>query len=361
MKKMILKLLAALLSILLTNPVHATAKPFAYSAEKDGKTIHLLGTMHINVSIEEIPCSNEILKILETNDFLLSEMSESYLTLIKLLGDNWQIIFTASKKEREKIVESLSEEERAVVSKILTDHDGLITTNLSNIFEETQFVDKKKEPFEDLNPQTRKFLINKGMSAHKNYIDYLHSILLEILYTFFDLNAVHKIQLDAEIAEMAFSKNIPIEPLDNESTMIEEGTKITKESKVLEIFLPNAYKEEREIDSNDINTLVTTLFEIKEALKEMIPVFRATYLSGNKESALQYINDLSKNGKAVEFFLKNRNELWFQKLKESFERSEYENIFLSGGIAHLIGPFNLLDMLEEEGFTVKQLSCSERE
>ena len=51
--------------------------------------------------------------------------------------------------------------------------------------------------------------------------------------------------------------------------------------------------------------------------------------------------------------------MWFQKITEAFESHEYENIFVAGGVAHLIGPFNVLDMLEEEGFTIKRLSCSE--
>ena len=350
MQKIIFKFSLVFLSVLLINPVHSTTKPFIYSAEKDGKTIHLLGTMHESVPIAELPCSNEILVRLNTSDLIFSELPESLLILLKYLGNNTKEIFMASVSEREGMLSNLPEYERESVSKIIESYNRGIIEALQTMFSGVQFVDKERESFEALSPQTRSLLISRGADVQESYVDYLHLIYQSVTFESFFSSP----RLDFQIAEVAQSENIHIKPLDNASSItghfIDAFFSQPEKAEEMEIA-------EMEIDSKFIDSLIASLSEIRNISNVIHSSLKEHYLSGNDEGILQNINTLSD--KVQETLLKERNRVWFQKLKEAFGGHEYENIFLAGGATHLIGPFNLLDMLKEEGFAVKRLSCSE--
>ena len=53
--------------------------------------------------------------------------------------------------------------------------------------------------------------------------------------------------------------------------------------------------------------------------------------------------------------LRDRNEKWVAKFQSMY--NDYDNIFIAVGVGHFIGPFSLIDMLKEEGFSVEQMSC----
>ena len=350
MKKIIFKFSLVFLSILLMNPVHSTTKPFAYLVEKDGKIIHLLGTMHMGVSIAELPCSNEILVRLNTSDLIFSELPVNLLILLKYLGNNIEKIFTAYASEREEMLSNLPEYERESVNEIIELYNKQIIEAIQKIFGGVQFVfvDKEKESFEALSPQTRNFLISRGVDIQGSYIDYMYFIYSSlILEHFFSAS-----RLDSQIAEIAHSKNIHIKALDNTKPIT---------GHFMDAFIPQSEKAdemeitEMEIDSKFIDILITNLSGIMNINNMINSPQKEHYLSGNEEVFLRYISTV--NDKAKEILLKERNEVWFQKLKEAFESHKYENIFLAGGVAHLIGPFNILDQLKEEGFTVKRLNC----
>ena len=209
-------------------------------------------------------------------------------------------------------------------------------------------MDKEKEPFEALSPQIREFLLNRGAALSGNYVDYLYSIISAlILEQHFSITS-----LDIQIAKTARSKNTEIKPLDNNKSVAGHW----------EYFIPQTEEineiTEMEIKSDYMDEFIRS-FSGGMFTQNPLPQFsKEAYLSGNTEIALQ-LQDIGIGNKEIEFLLKDRNELWFQKIIEAFEANEYENIFVAGGAMHLIGPFNLLDMLEEEGFIIKRLSCSE--
>ena len=330
------------------NPVHATAKPFAYSAEKDGKTIHLLGTIHFSVSIGELPCSNKILDLLNTSDLIFSEVPKSLLILLRYLGNNTRRIFTASAREREEILNTLPEHERKKVNQIIELYNSQISEAIQRIVN-IRFIDKEREPFEALNPEIRNLLISYDVDIHGSYVDHLHSIFqILMLGSFFSSP-----QLDFRITEIAQSRNISIKPLDNEKSLLGYFIDVIspQSENATEMEIP-----EMEINSYTINTMTAGIVKMTSNDLMFPPQMKQGYLSGKKENVLKYISNMSD--KTKEFLLKKRNELWFQKLNEAFKSHEYQNIFLAGGAVHLFGPFNLLDMLEEEGFIIRRLTCS---
>ena len=352
MKKIIFKFSFVFLSILLMSPAHSMIKPFVYSAEKGGKTIYLLGTFHEGVSITELPCSNEILARLNTSDLIFSELSESYLTLLKHLGDSMEQVLTASASEREEMLRDLPEPARADVNEIIELYDRQRIEMFQKMFGRVQLVDKEKEPFEALRPPVRDFLISRGVDVQGSYVDYLYLIFSALMIeNFFRFS-----RLDSQIAEMAYSKNIHIKPLDNA---------YSNNFLLLDAFIPSSGKADEmevteiEVDSRFIDTLIAGFSNMIDMLNSSLfnSSMKENYLSGDEEALLQYSGILDDTAERV--LLKERNPVWFQKLKDAFEGHDYESIFLAGGALHLIGPFNVLDRLREDEFTVQRLGCYE--
>ena len=53
--------------------------------------------------------------------------------------------------------------------------------------------------------------------------------------------------------------------------------------------------------------------------------------------------------------LKNRNESWLEKILSSFENAD-KALFITAGINHFVFSDNVLDMLEDEGFTITKIN-----
>ena len=48
--------------------------------------------------------------------------------------------------------------------------------------------------------------------------------------------------------------------------------------------------------------------------------------------------------------LRDRNREWLTKF--TLAQQNHDSIFIAAGLAHFIGPYNLLEMLRNEGFTI---------
>ena len=57
--------------------------PYFWKIEKDGKTSYALGTIHITVSLNELPCINYIKSRLENSDLLFLEFSSAWVNILK--------------------------------------------------------------------------------------------------------------------------------------------------------------------------------------------------------------------------------------------------------------------------------------
>ena len=64
-------------------------------------------------------------------------------------------------------------------------------------------------------------------------------------------------------------------------------------------------------------------------------------------------------GAVTDNLLKNRNIIWVEKINQALNTEENNTIFVAGGVLHFLGSDNVIDMLEEEGFNIKRLHCSE--
>ena len=293
--------------------------PYAWSVEKDGKIHYILGTIHAGVSLEELPCSDEVLKQIKMSDLVFVE---DMLASIPLDSKDMLELFTGSKEKREEILNNLSAEYKQRIIEI------------KEIKKRMQEGDKN---FENLSKKAKEFLINHGADTHWGYADYFKFIIIlrryEVLFS-------ADPPMDFQVAEIVRTNNIRINGLDD----------ISKIASSLE----NEIKEDSDpflVTRSNIEFLVNNHDRKVERMKQGLLEMRELYISGNIESLT-----LETNLKPS-LLQKIRNELWLEKFKKAHESPEYESVFLAAGLGHFVFPFNLIDQLKEEGFSVNRMTC----
>lgn len=258
----------------------STHKPYFWKAEKEGKTSHLLGTMHYGISLNELPCSNAIINQLKESDLVLTE-----------LGD------TRDKKKQKERVEAL-------------------------------YLSHNSTDFNQLSPESQSFLTQKGIKSHLSFLAI--SLLLDQACM---EDAVGKesasVSMDEQVETIAQSQNIPLQALDTTELRRPMKNLFTKE------------KIEQQID---------TFFLCPIAVQRSIALYKRGYLEPDSH-LIDTTTDFNR------WALKHRNESWFVQLKSAHET--YDQIFVAAGKLHFTGAFNLIDMLQQEGFHIERVSCLE--
>ncbi len=178
----------------------------------------------------------------------------------------------------------------------------------------------KAKDFKSLDDEDQRFLKDKGLSDQLNYIGYV--AFLESLCFKEALGiATLLVSMDSQVMDVAHLSNIPVHALDDSDTLSALDNNFTKE---------------------DVEQKIANYPQCLEYAKDFVNQYKTGQLS---------LND-SSDGK---FALKDRNERWTAKFKSAY--GDYDQMFVAGGVAHFIGPHNMLDMLREEGFSVQRVSC----
>lgn len=203
------------------------------------------------------------------------------------------------------------------------------------------YVHEGNEGFEDLSRETREFLIQYGISPQGDYGDYIHSIKMAASYeTSFSQDDF----MDDEINKIGFDKNIPMKSLDEEDKIIES----LAENKDLLLF------KRVPVNLSLIEQVVGNYEQLVDQWKKQISNMAWAY----KTNVIGGVKTNGKNTILYDIMFRQRNEIWLGKFQKAHGNREYENIFLAGGLLHFIGPFNLLNMLQENGFSVLPVTCS---
>ena len=239
-------------------------------------------------------------------------------------------VLIGSKEERQRILNSLSPEDRQTV---IGEREFLNRTATAN---SPGLIQKGDEGFEDLNEQAKEFLIAHGADIQGNYVDYAILIVQTNFFKFvFSLDL-----MELQVAEIAQAHNIRIKVLDNNSQIADDLEMEKKEDS--DPFL---------ITRDLIESSVNNHEQIVEKMRRFHLEMAELYVAGN--AILPFVEfDVSPA------FLKNRNALWMKKLKEAHENPEHKSLFVAAGLRHFVGSFNLIDQLKEEGFAVSRMICS---
>ena len=311
--------------------------PHFWSAEKNGKTVYLLGTIHMGVSLKDLTCSDKIFESLKTSDLVFLEIEK----LSETLSENdKKIVLTGSLEEREEILKRLSQEDR---KKIENTKNLILKGVIPSLFP-YQFVDEERESPENLSRAIKEFLTDRGITLQENFADIAYSLSLTAYYdAFFSFPD----QMDVQIGRIAQEENIRISTLDDKSATVRE----LNENKTADLKKPLL-----EINSDFIEESVRTYNQSVEFLKADFKDSISFYLKGPSTEALKNLPEHLNDNDIETTLLKNRNALWLEKLLKALENQDYGQIFLAG---HFTASANLLDMLKAEGFSVRPVTCPE--
>ena len=284
-------------------------RPFFWEVEKNSKTSHLLGTIHAIVAIDELLCSQDIQHSLENSDLVFVEYDY-------LLERNKKFVVAGKK--------------------LMLSKDG--------------------REFQALSGESQEFLRSKGVSEQLNLYGYskvLHNLCMH------GVADVNGLILDNRIAYTAYSKGTSVQELDD--------------------FIGDHILEIEKKKADAFNRLSGFKFQLEVGfLNGDIKMFSHNcpfpwyvdklehYKLGNKnedngkylssQGIEQYLNSLTAEKRRDYILeLQTRNTQWLDRFEKN--RQTHDHIFLAGGLAHLIGPFNLIDMLKEKGYTVKPVTC----
>ena len=306
-----------------------TKSPFVWLVEKGGKVSYFLGSTHLGVSLEEMPCFDKVLVRIKNSDLLFLEAKNNS-DFDRLSEEEQDKLFVGTKREREGILSRLSPETREQIRERRKLLDNFLKDSLP--FDIQSSIDNN---FEKLSPRSQNFLIEYGADISGDYTDFFHFIRLIVFYK----ASVLLPSLDKQIVKLALPRSIEIKSLDDSK-------------KINENFRPQP--------SSDKSIAVvdhTVIDEIVDKIDDLINQ-QAEQMLKEAQTYKMYDEDLFRRMEwsfSEKTFFKNRNQLWLKKFVKV--HGKYDSIFLVAGIGHLLGPHNILDMLKEEGFSVERMTC----
>ncbi len=319
----------------------ALAVPF-WKAEKEGKHFYMLGTIHKGVSLSELSCAEKIEDKLKQSEIAFTEILTVQLDLDI---EERKKLHLGSKKEREEIMNKLTEDDKKAVQ---SRHNGSRLIVIKQILSPYQKFKKDQGKFEDLSQKSQDFIKYYGLYAKdKSYYDYLVDLTLreeyEAIY-FFEKD------LDFDIVKLARENDIPIKQLDNDDNTISDlKEEINKMEKA-------KFKTNYEITNGKIDQT------IKDYVTNYVENYETTREAFIKEYELHIVpkyktEDWSSVSGKIESdaLLKNRNELWVEKILSTSENAD-KALFIASGVLHFVDSDNVLDMLEDKGFTIKKIN-----
>ena len=315
--------------------------PFFWKAEKDGRVLHILGTVHVGVDFEDLKCSEEISQSLVQANLVWTEFG-----LHSNLNQSMQQTPVQNTQPNE----------------LMLDSSGDSFRNLNK---------ESKDFFYDNVKNRREDLIDYFKSS--NYLGLLHAVnqlcLIKHVRFIYEWNQKNKIEsmLDVQIRKLAEDKGISQNYLDTQQGL--DNLALSK-IKFMRRFIEGegfSFKEtiERDIKSCTQENLEKSLEANDQVLVKVIE----NTLSGQDFDILELnVQNFKEQGwtenqikKYSEFFYKNiikeRNENWLKKIASAHQEEENKSMFIAAGLAHFTGDDNVLDMLKGEGFTVKRYSA----
>ena len=288
-----------------------TKGPYFWQAEKNNKSLHILGTMHLGVSLEDLQCSDQIISHLQSSDLLFTETDKNM----------------ASVFSYETLPQSVKDE----------------TGN----------------SYRALNETSQQFFREKIGEANNNFSYYgflyiLHSICASqhpnLLQEF---NLITTRFLDGQIQDKAQFYGIKQNTLDSlpANKLLWGLNTQSVSAKTVEEFI------------SDYDKICS-----KENLKKMLQhlsLMAKGFLAGDfltlEDQGVHEDTPIPgyppMNDDAIFQTMQSRNEEWLRKLLSS--HANHENIFVAGGLSHFIESEytsdTVLKDLKKAGFLIRRM------
>jgi len=300
--------------------------PFFWKAEKEGRVLHILGTMHMGVALEELQCSQEISQSLAQSQLVWVESDEK---LLKVVNQEVEKLLTVSNiNPSRQSFQSLDQEAQKIL------------------------LEEMKKMIQDISSDPIPKELLRRILNQSNYYS-LYKITQDIcMYkstkNLGDPDTLSK--LDLEIYNLAGQRGIPQKNLDDKEDVVElmlsygfPRELISKEIIEKQVkSLEECYEEE----GAETQEFISGIFPENLLIKNL---FQKKREQGWSENIIKRWQDF-----LYDLALKRRNEKWFEKLVLAHKTNE--EMFVAGGLAHFIDEFNVLDKLKQAGFTINRYS-----
>lgn len=299
-----------LISLLTTSTAGAQSNsdsPFLWSAEKNGKTSYLFGTIHLPIPLEYIKCAELIFEQIKNSDLIILENLYS-------------------------------------------------KTEVNDFFYQAVNVLHQSEDgheFKSLKPEVQDFFNKNNLPyTHLTYMGYMilltHTVGQEVINRF-DLHSVDTI--DRQVKKIGESQNTSLKALDSEADI---KRLINEQVAHMESLVYATH-----------NTDIITSMTVESAVyryRHSVAIQRRGIMHLSKVYLANMTNSSGKSPKQNsedEFVLNQRNQKWLSEFLEAHQN--HERIFITVGVAHLTKENNLIDKLTTEGFTVRRVSCDQNQ
>ena len=190
------------------------------------------------------------------------------------------------------------------------------------------------EDFKQLNPESQKFLEQNGIRKDLSYWA-LYFVLRTLCVKEAVGEELAQISMDYQVEQTAKHLNIPVETLDTPE---------------LRKPLTNFHKKE------DIERQIENLHLCSQVMQITIAHYKKGKPNPYATKGLaMWIENRYTTDEYDKWSLKNRNKKWLTQFKSVHKN--YTHIFVAAGNAHFVSPFNMIDMLREDGFDTERVSC----
>ena len=296
--------------------------PLFWRAEKDDRTINILGIAHTEISIEDIQCSEEILGYI-----------------------NSSVVFFTETKGRRRLDQ--------MIIKRITDESGQSFQNLGE--ESQQFLRAQPIPpnlkFENMSYFGMDFILQTSCFSNHGLIRELQLLIAKRMQRV----------LDTEIQVIAALKGVHHVALDNKDLfgLIKEFSSKEQVAKAIKNYDRFCSRENLENFLSIVRNLMVDVVD-KYKSGEAVPQNYGREIAENLKNQgvpdilIKMLVDLGDDDLTQKLF-KDRNELWVSKLLLFYEVSR--EIFVAARYGHFTDDFNVLDMLRKEGFSIKRLNA----
>lgn len=149
--------------------------------------------------------------------------------------------------------------------------------------------------------------------------------------------------LDHRLIDMAMDAGIPVESLEHYSTILTlfQASPIEEQIEMLSLAVSPAEDSE-----NEIATMYAAYFEEKHA-----QAWHLSHLFALRNDSLSRDRINAGFAEMTELLLTGRNHSWMTVIRAN---SDVKKLTIAAGAAHLSGPDGLLNLLEQDGYTLER-------
>lgn len=309
--------------------------PFFYKADKEGKSLYLLGTVH-SENLDNLQCRSPIMSFLEDSDLLFTEAEVEMLIQVakELAADGIsadQEFNSLNENSKRSLVDIL----KSITQNSHSDEKYIAFLQKHNFWYIAMSIIKPC-----ISPETRQHMQREG------------------------------IPMDIEIQLIADSLIIPQASLDDADDL-----------KDVNLLLGTPFQDHL-FTAKDFISLIDDYNQFCNKNKsnmhsffKSMAIFQNLYQTGETNGddiedtlKLQYQNSSLHHsffdrpvleGESFKSFkdrlLKKRNQKWIEKIRQSHENND--SVFIGMGLAHLLGSDNILDMQRENDFSIQRMDA----